>query len=328
MIETLGNATLTETGETFEPVQITGITFEDGDLRRSRYPTLIEDGRAPQGARFEPGFQVLSPGRTLQFVFQLDPGGGVELGQEVLPLSAPSLPPGLTVAWPDSFTCQLTLEGPLDKVTALRLPCLPSGRQATKEEAVYGGVYLAIVNREEKPFAWHGPMVSDPGEPEENTIKLLGLDGRGRPVYDLFLSEAQQRLPRDLALEPTFRVEGKEPPVSLSLLIATPPELDLRFQRAFAHPGEVEVNPFKPPVRPPELRDAERREEGRRCDLRWVAGQPRTDAGVVSTFYLEADWKPQGAAGDFLRRHGVSKVLVQVDPTVIQPPSCSGGICI
>jgi hypothetical protein len=76
MIETLGNTTLTETGETTGPVRITGITFKDGALCRPRYPTLIDEARA-QGVLFEPGFQILSPGRTFELLIQLDPEGGV-----------------------------------------------------------------------------------------------------------------------------------------------------------------------------------------------------------------------------------------------------------
>lgn len=322
MIETPANASPATTG----PVRITGITFEDGDLCRPRYPTLIDEDRA-KGMRFEPGFQILSPGRTLGFLIELDPAGGVELDQVVLPLNAPSQPPGLKAEWRDGFTCLLTLGGPLDKVTTLRLPCHPTRRKITTEEIVYGGIYLAIVNREEPMREWHAPLVADPGEPEERTIKLLGLDGFGRPVYDLFLPEALTGLPSDLGLEPTFRVQGHEK-VELTVRIATPPELNLRFRRA-VDPTQVMVEPFEPILKPLQLRDAGREDDGRRCDMVWIAGASRTDVGVVSTFYLEAEWQPQRSqVRSFLRRHGVRKVLVQLDPTVIQPPSCTGGICI
>lgn len=327
MIETLGNATLTETGETTGPVRITGITFQDGDLCRPRYPTLFDEERA-KGLRFVPGFQILSPDRTFEFLVQLDPGGGVELDQVVLALNAHSLPPDLTAEWSDPFTCLLTLGSPADKVTTLRLPCHPVGREATPEEIVYGGVYLAIVNREEPMGKWHTPMVADPGEPEELTIKLLGLDRFGRPVYDLFLADALKVLPSDLVLEPTFRVQGHEK-VNLTLRIATPPGLDLRFRKAPLDPAQVKVEPFEPDLKPPQLRDAGRDDDGRRCDMVWVSGQSGTKVGAASTFYLEAFWQPQGGqAWSFARHHGVREVQVQVDPTVIQPPSCTGGICV
>jgi hypothetical protein len=326
MIETLGNATLTETGAT-GPVQITGITFQDGDLCSPRYPTLFDEDRA-KGLRFEPGFQILSLDRTFEFLVQLDPEGGVELDRIVLPLNARSLPPGLKTEWPDPFTCLLTLGSPFEKVTALRLPCHPTGREITEEEIVYGGVYLAIVNREEPMTKWHFAVVAEPGEPEELTIKLLGLDGFGRPVYDLFVADALSELPPDLVLEPTFRVQGFEK-VSLAIRIATPPELDLRFRKALRDPAQVKVEPFEPDLKPPQLRSAVREDEGRRCGMVWVAGQSGTSVGAASTFYLEADWQPQGAGHrSFLRQHGVRAVRVQLDPTVIQPPSCNGGICV
>ncbi len=327
MIETLRNATLTETGATTGPVRITGITFHDGDLCRPRYPTLFDEERA-KGLRFEPGFQIRSPDRAFEFLVQLDPGSGVELDQVVLPLNAHSLPRDLKAEWPDPFTCWLTLGNPFDKVTTLRLPCHPAGREATPEEIVYGGVYLAIINREEPMRNWHSSLVADPGEPEDLTIKLLGLDRFGRPVYDLFLADALSELPSDLVLEPTFRVQGYEK-ANLAIRIATPPGLDIRFREALRDPGQVKVEPFEPDLKPPQLRDAGREDEGRRCDMVWVAGQSGTSVGAVSTFYLEAYWQPRGGeAWSFMRHHGVREVQVQVDPTVIQPPSCTGGICV
>jgi hypothetical protein len=146
-------------------------------------------------------------------------------------------------------------------------------------------------------------------------------------VYDLFLPGALPRLPYDLGLEPTFRVQGHEK-VELKIRIATPPELNLRFRRA-VDPSQVKVEPFEPILKPLQLRDAGREDDGRRCDMVWIAGASSTDAGVVSTFYLEAEWQPQQSqVRSFLRRHGVRKVKVQLDPTVIQPPSCTGGICV
>lgn len=327
MIETLGNATLTETGETAGSVRIAGITFQDGDLCRPRYPTLIDEDRA-QGVCFEPGFQILSSGRTLEFLIELDPEGGVELDRMVLPLNASSLPPGLKAEWRDPFTCLLTLDGPLDKVTALRLLCRPTGRDITNEEIVYGGVYLTIVDREESIVGLGSSLVSDRGEPEKLTIKLLGLDDKGRPVYDLFLPEALPALPHDLGLEPTFRVYGHER-VELTIRIATPPELDLRFRRSAVDHAQVKIEPFEPILKPPQLRNAGWEDDGRRCDMTWVAGPSGARVGAASTFYLEAEWQPkESRVESFLRRHGVRKVRLQLDPTVIQPPSCTGNICI
>jgi hypothetical protein len=321
MIETLGTATLVEASVTDEPVRITRITFENGELCKPRYPTLIDYGRAPQGVRFEPGFQILSPGRH-QFLLQLEPG--FEFTQELVSLNADSQILGLEVDWSVPFTCRLTLDGVAGKVASLRLPCRPStsARIFSDEEYVYGGVYLALINREETLSASTQNVVSAPGDPEPHTIKLLGLDQHGRTVYDLFKHDALPGVPSNLGLEPTIGVYRTET-VSFSLKIATIP--DLEFEEV--EDQQVKVRPFEPSVRPPELKNAGWADEGRRCDLLWEAASG--SEGLVSTFYLDI-WQP-ASSGDVrpgVRHSRKRRRVAQVDPTVIQPPSCFGGICI
>lgn len=333
MIEILGNATVTEAGEASGyDLQLTGITFHEGDLCQPRYPMLFNYDRAPQGVRFEPGVQILVPGRQLQFLFQLEAGveflvvDGRPVVVSVAYPSATSIP-GLTAVLPDPddpTTCLLTWDqaeaervfgGPI-KVTALRLRCMVN-RVTTPGEEADGGVYLAIVNRPKEAHVDLG--IGDAGQLEPDTIKMLGSDPQGRPVYDLFQPDALPAVPSDLSLEPTVRVRSNEE-VKLSLLLATPEILE--FKQAPGNPGQVQVNPFEPPVWPPELQNAAWKEDGLRCDLIWRQG-PKTSGhtGCVSTFYLDV-WQPVlGGVGPMQR-------LMQVDPTVIQPPSCTGSICV
>jgi hypothetical protein len=323
MIETLGTATLMAAVETADhDLQLTGIRFREGDLSQPLYPTLFDYLRAPQGVRFEPGVQILNQNdRLLHFRFQLEAGAGVELrvgadGQPVIESAAdPSIEGssirGLTAAvLLDPYTCQLTWEQPVDvEVTALRLLCVPIGRPLTDGEQVDGGIYLVILNRpKELPVLGIG----DPGEQEPNTIKMLGSDPAGRPVYDLFQADALPGLPSDLSLEPTLRVRRGEG-MEFAVRIAAP--VDLRFVQADGDPQEVKISG----TRPPELQNAEWLDQGDLCKLVWLA-ESMERIGRVSSFFLKADEVPVPAMGPsrFLR----------IDPTVIQPPSCTGGICI
>lgn len=359
MIETLGNATLTEAGRTAGyDLEITRITFRDGDLCQALYPTIFDYARAPQGARFEPGLQILQAGHLLRFLFQLeegeegkgvkfltDPEGNPVIQSVTDPYSDKPIP-GLTAVLIDSVTCELTWDqeaanrahGDFVKVTALRLVCLPLDRQPTDPELVDGGLYLAIVNRPEETGPDLG--IGDPGAPEPQTIKVLGSDVFGRPVYDLFLLEAQTLLPPYLGLEPTVCVREHEVR-DVAIQISTLPGIDLRFERALANPAEVRVHGYEPQGWPTQLRAAEREDEGRRCQVLWIEetgrsgctigspekGQNYCLVGLITTFYLEAFLKDGfHLLPESWRRRGVR---MQFDPTVIQPPSCTAsGICI
>jgi hypothetical protein len=323
MIETLGTATPMAAVETAEQdLQLTGIRFREGDLSQPLYPTLFDYDRAPQGVRFEPGVQILNQhGRQLHFRLQLEAGAGVELrvgadGQPVIESAAdPSVKglsiPGLTAAeLLDPCTCQLTWEQPADvEVTALRLLCTPIGRPLSNEEQVDGGVYLVILNRpKELPFL--GSV--ERGEREPNTIKMLGTDLDGRPMYDLFQPDALPSLPSDLGLEPTLRVRRLEG-MDFRFRIAAP--VDLRFVPAPGDPQQVQVLG----TRPPELQFVDLLDQGHLCKLVW-SSESLELTGRVSSFYLNADEVPIPATG--------TPRFLRVDPTVIQPPSCSGSICI
>jgi hypothetical protein len=364
MIEALGNATLTEIGASGQTavhdLEITGITFQDGDLCRPLYSTLFDYGRTPTDARFEPGVQILRAGHRLRFLFQIEEKARVEFLSDgglpvVLSITEPYLEgpiPGLTAVLLDPVTCQLTWDqeeadrahNAVVRVTALRLLCRLLDREPTDPEQVDGGLYLAIVNRPEE----EGPDlgIGDRGVPEPRTIKLLGSDGCGRPVYDLFLPGAQTLMPSYLGLEPTIRVREHEK-VDLSVQIATLPGIDLRFERAPANPKEVEVHGYEPRGWPSQLRAAERQDFGRRCQMVWIEetgrhacttgsaekGMSYCVNGRVATFYLTATLEG-GFERIFRKKSELAAwrkrgVRMQFDPTVIQPPSCTAsGICI
>lgn len=338
MIETRGSATLT----TADPsagydLAITGIRFENGDLSRPRYLSLFDYGRAPEQVVFEPCVQIvqeLAPQQTLRFLVQLDPVDGVSFqtrdGEPVVvsavdPDGGPV--PGLAAGLLDPFTCELvwdpSLASPDDrKVAALRLFCEVPDRVPTPWETVYGGLYLAIVDRPKTASAG-GLGIGDPGEREPDTIKLLGVDPQGRPIYDLFLPDVLPAVPAYLSLEPAFRVTRADASVELSIELAPPLDV-IQFKEKADDPQEVQVIGFKPEGWPEQLQAAEWLDEGRRCRMAWAPKEgPGEQPGDSSAFYLEVvrieigpDWQP------------VETRYLQIDPTVIQPPSCTGGICV
>lgn len=324
-------------------LEITDITFEGGDLSRPRYPSLINAFRAPAGVQFEPGIQIIHGERDLTFLLGIDPSSeavfesdasGLPVVESIVSPSGSGIAGLVERSLLDSRTCQLTWRpGEAEsRLTALRVRCSPTLRGATDPERVDGGVYLMLLDRPEWLPEEH-PAV-DPGLPVPHTIKILGTDGHKRPVYDLYLRAALDSLPTDLALEPTFRVrEGHA--VDFSMLFA--PDVDLRFLPSADDFGQVAVEDF-PSGRPPQLVDAAREDAGKECRLKWVQatgrdlctssseerGEGHCLAGQVTSFMLVAFVGP----GSFFDVEERDKRRL-VDPTVIQPPSCtSSGICI
>ena len=333
MIEPRGNSTLTEAVLTVEhDLEITGIRFQ-GDLTRPRYPSLFQYPPDSEALQFEPALQILrEPERKIRILFQLDPREGVEFETDdqgrprVLPVVDPDDLSGVTAELLDSMTCELTwdqLAAPLDKVNALRLLCRVPGVDRTPREVVYGGVYLAIVNRHEEAGISLGISVGEPQQ--KDTIQVLGTDGFGRPVYDLFRSANQSTLPPHLCLEPAFRFHQDEPAVALVFQVVDSPRSNLRLLGEPGDPEKLSIEGFAPDGWPPELLEAKRSERGDEGTVVW---QPRATGpernGEVFTFFLRAtdDTRFWG----FWRKTHV--LHLGLDPTVIQPPTCSGGICI
>ena len=323
MIETLCSepASTPQEDPPIPVLTITGITFEGGDLSRPRYPSLIDDSRAPAGVQFEPGIQIIAAD-PLPFtvLYELDPAAGVLFMRDVagLPVvqsvaAAPEIGPvpGLTAELLDPTTCRLTWNQAeaLSLSTALRIFCERVDRLSTEAEQVDGGVYLTIVHRQQDGIE---PIQGrEAGLPEGDTIKILGTDAQGRPRYDLFFPGVLAN--PDLELEISFRVRKGET-ARFDLLISVVPGSDVRFETSA---GQVVVQP----ARPAELQSTAASDLREKCTLVWVEETGQTTQGKVTSFFLEAaaDEAPFEVR---LRR-------VQLDPTVIQPPNCtSGGICI
>ena len=337
MIETAFKTTTLDTPVS-SGLEITGITFEGGDLCKPRYPSLIDYSRAPAGVQFEPGLQIISDDPSpFTVLYSIDPSAGVVFtrGADGLPVvqSVAAVPgsgpvPGLTrepLDPTDPTTCRLTwnqAEAALPS-TALRILCEPVGRPSTTPEKVDGGVYLALVHRPEESIEPIQGAV--PGSSESGTIKILGTDAQGRPRYDLFVPDVLASLSPDLELEISFRVRQGET-VELALLLAAVPGSDVRFETLA---GQVLVQP----ARPAQLQSTAVSDLKEKCTIVWerkadLEADLETGQGSVSSFFLEA------SAGEIpfdvrVERETRRRRRMQFDPTVIQPPNCtSGGICI
>lgn len=352
MIETLGSvvASLDQEDPVIPDLEIHGITFQDGDLSKPLYPSLIDHARAPEGVQFEPGVQIRSGQRDLTFLFRIDPKPEVKVEFERdaadLPVieSMDSLP-GTGIAGvvarslPDSKSAQLTWRQSeaRSEVTALRLRCRHTPPQIPSDpELVDGGVYLVIVNR---PMV-HGEELAggDPGPLEPDTITILGTDSGGRPIYDLYHREALTDMSSDLSFEPTFRVrEGEK--VDLSMRFA--PDVDLRFLPAPGNHQEVAVEGYQPPGWPPQVRGAARDDLGKRCRLQWVQDLGRSLCTTSNMEVNQQGYCRSGHVTSFLLTAFIGEEVMHfwqvaekdkrrlIDPTVIQPPNCtSSGICI
>jgi len=328
MIETLSSApaSLDQEDLVTSDLEITGITFADGDLSRPRYPSLIDHSRAP-GVQFEPGIQLISNvPRPFTVLYNIDPSANVIFKQDGnLPVvqsvaAAPDFGPvpGLSAELLDSTTCRLTWNQTeaVSTSTALRILCEPSDRTPTGPEQVDGGVYLTIVHRHEA--GTESIPAAPEGVHEDGTIEIRGTDSHGRPRYDLFHSGVSEDLAPDLELEISFRVRaGASVELALHFSVAT--GSDLHFESIA---GQVVVQPD----RPEQLQSAASSDQGEKCSLHWVRPAQETTQGQVASFFLKA---ADGDSGDFAGRAALAGRHTQIDPTIIQPPSCtSSGICI
>lgn len=357
MSETLGSTVLALDPEPEEEpaVSFTGIWFQDSDLSQARYPSLIDGTRAPAGVQFEPCLQIREETIGILKIrfeigqegvsFLLTPGGSVQAISVFNPMDG-MLPPGVesvVLVDGDPRKCELTWDqaaadrAGFSRLSLVRLLCQRGGPSLSALEQVEGGIYLAILKRLEPAFG--NPHRKEPGLPVPETIKILGFDAGGRPVYDLFQAGVQDGLPTALSLEPAFRCrEGQI--VSFSLALDLPEGIDIEFVTD-PNSDQVQVTGFLPEGRPFQLGEATAEEfDGhphRKCSISWFQETGRQycatsnarearkcycTSGQGSSFGLRATPggvfpldAPRGTVGEF-------------DPTVIQPPSCTDGICI
>jgi hypothetical protein len=354
MIETLSSTFFAPSAEPLSyHLEITGIRFDQGDLSKPRYGSLIDPDRAPAGVQFEPALQLLEvPESELRFRFAIDPlqpvsfeaddEGNVKVRSVEIPWRTP---PGLVSAklvdghlgqcelvWDQSLAN--SANGGLRRLAAMRLFCRPArDRELSAVEQVEGGIYLALVNRQEKPFPIRA--AKDRGAPIASAIKILGSDELGRPVHDLFQPGVEEAVPAGLGLEPAFRVrEGQI--ASFSLVLDLPQELaDVRFDLEPGNQTEVQAIGFEPEARPLQLSGVTAGSfndlPARRCDLEWYQETGRQFCATSNAQEATLCYCTQGQVASFLLR-GTSGSLssgMELDPTVIQPPSCTpDGICI
>jgi len=366
MIETLRGEALLDQEELVIPgLKITGITFADGDLSRPRYPSLINYERAPEGVQFEPAIQIMEVAvPQLHIQYEIDPAqpvifdapdGNVRVTSVLNPEGTPAGLVSAKLVDGDRRRCELVWDqekaneafGGPNRIAPMRLHCCHSSElrelSSSPVEQVEGGVYLTILNRPETPFEIRS--VKEPGTPLESTIKILGFDPEGRPVYDLFQPEVLEGLIAYLALEPSLRIrEGQIS--SFSMVLDLPPELEgIRFELEPKR-NAVRVVGFEPQGRPFQLNDTTPGDFGglpnRKCFVEWYQETGRQycstsnsnearkcycTKGQVTSFNLRATDGENFS--DILIARGLAHRVAQFDPTVIQPPNCtSSGICI
>jgi hypothetical protein len=359
MIEMLGSETASlDRDDPVTPVlTITNITFAGGDLSRPRYGSLIDHSRAPAGVQFEPCLQIRDPelaGEMFKIRFEIDSNAGVRFVSNALEevrvssIVAPESfsPPGLLSArlvGGDPRKCDLVWKqsdadsAGFSRLNTLRLFCeFEDGRSPSNVEVVEGGLYVSILKRAEDLFL--NPARKSPGEPVPETIKMLGFDDIGRPRYDLFLP--QDSLPAAFVVEPAFRCrEGQI--VSFALALDLPPEIDIEFVREPPpNDDQVGVVGFLPEGHPFQLFRTTVGDFGgksrRKSSLIWTQETGRQYCATSNPEEAKRCYCIHGQNSSFGLRAAPGGVvpsqrgkMAEVDPTVIQPPSCtSQGICI
>lgn len=359
MIETLESRTAS-TNQENPPVPvltIAGITFEGGDLSKPRYHSLIDHSRAPAGVQFEPCLQIRDSGlagETFTIRFEIQSNEGVRFVANALEEVKVSsivepeylVPPGVVSAKlveGNPRKCDLVWKqsaaesAGFGRLNTLRLHCnFEDGTSLSPIEMVEGGLYLAILSREEALYL--EPASKSPGDPVEGTIKMLGFDDVGRPRYDLFHS--QDNLSKAFTVEPAFRCrEGQI--VSFVMALDLPPEIDIEFVTELPpNEDQVGVVGFLPGGHPFQLFrttvGAFGGKSRRKSTLIWTQETGRQYCATSNPEEAKRCYCIHGQNSSFGLRAAPGGLvpiergrMAELDPTVIQPPSCtSGGICI
>lgn len=241
------------------------------------------------------------------------------------------------------------------EMTVLRLYCQGGSQPADKWEeavtAVEGGLYLAILYSPREGGRSRevdlGPpvfpdFISEALHPE---VHISDIDGYGRPVCNLFcpLFERVPSLDQDVELEVAFRArEGESVEMDLTLDV---PNLGLRWKNLG---GEAEVMmPFPSHSRPWQLQSTKLLEDGKTCRIHWLQQTCRSNdvpgdsdatlcdrtLGRVYSFLLKVDASDKDVHQLIhkynLRNPARFVARMAIDPTVIEPPTCTPeGVCI
>jgi len=327
MLETLtldaDSATLQQSAE--PEVVIDGITFEDDKLWQARYPSLIDYSKVPPGYQMEPAIQIADLERSQMtvrlalaagYVFQTADG---KVKVEWVDGNGSPPPSCISAVLEDPGTCLVTWtrEPSSPSTIALRFFCRPeTGPEPTDADSVVeGGVYLAFVVREEK---WpdeviryleeHPPDL--PAAPESLDVKILAfLLPEGRVRYDLFMHDA----PDGTEFELAFRVRrGSVLGFDVEIV-----NLGFVYRESIGDPEDVAFKVTYPgePLTGAEL-ETVFGDSPSICRVTWTSENTDDESGRSCSFNL------------FARLEGQQTSFRPVDPTVIEPPRCTNGICV
>jgi hypothetical protein len=332
-------------------LRLEAIDFAAGQLWRARYPTLIDDGAAPSGFQFEPAFQVRSaaPDQEVEVFFRLaGEAGNTEFAalpdgspwwQLLVPPDPQKPAPDVTVTFADEARrgCSVVWKRSGAPLTALRVACrhlAPEPQDDPVLDLIEGGVYLVIIDRGELPPHGAGEWKKG-GSPVPGTVRMLGIDQNGRPVFDLL--QESFSVPAGMATEPAFRApHGARLDLGLRLDL---PEIYQEVRFRVAADGQVEGDFATPSWKPESLIGIPAHDEsGRACTVRWrrdplqacvshseEAKSPTCLQGRTANFSLMLDLEGLRAAHPDLADAMGS---VAIDPTVIEPPACdASGVC-
>lgn len=286
MIETLVQTVPPDVEASPVPLSITGISFENGNLARPRYPSLIDYEALAQvfpGLQMEPAFQIRSKtDGNVEMIFEIA-DEGIDFVPDGKGARCESiLHPGLLIGPLISNTlsgkqCRLVWdqsqakERDPQRITVLRLHCGKAG-EPTPEEQVEGGIYIAILNQPRAPQSTIAARKDDAGV-DAKQIRIIGFDSSGRPFYQLFKpmfepGPGYKPIPDNVELEIAFRIRESvilEPQFVLDL----PAEHDKVIFQPDVH-GDVGILGHNPEGRPPQLRSSRFGSSPKICRTKWV----------------------------------------------------------
>jgi hypothetical protein len=319
-------------------LEITGITFDEGKLWKPRYGSLFS--YVPDDFQFEPAFQVLSSSLDLeiQVLFEIGEDQKVRFQSEdgepekvrcrsIEKPSAVLEHVSVTFVDEEKRACLLRWKrsdkDPL--VMTYRIYCDKEGADDAFSR-VEGGLYLTVIYKPKRAPSLE--QIPKRSARESRSVKVIDFDKHGRPVYDLFLPDPDS-IPETIELEPAVRArEGDRHGLTLELEI---PGLVFETEAPLLLPRRAKVYPYQPDQRPRQLVRAETEVGDKVCNLEWQQGTERRSCRVGSTSplcYLGA------TASFFFKTRAENPALkdlaavLDVDPTVIQPPVCNDGVCI
>ncbi|MGH7488407.1 MAG: hypothetical protein ACREMY_22835, partial [bacterium] len=302
------------------------------------YPSLVDYDRAPANLQLEPAIQFARPfNGVFKIVLELaenEPARFKVRDEKVICWAldrtprdheAPGEIDGLVDIKADPKRCVIVWSpaqaDAWRHATALRILC----EDEDGKTPVAGGIYLVLINGTKRGGAVE-PAAKDPGSPQPSTIKIIGIDRFGRPVYDCF--KGTQDVPREAEIEPAFRMlEGES--VDLKIALDLPGKLShLVFKD---DEREAVVKPLCPAVRAPQLHAADLDTARKTCTMHW---RQRTGRSICSGTNKKRCCTQGHASTFFFELKSLSPDLtlgldMDIDPTVIQPPPCDpNGTCM